>query len=93
MLFWLLSFACSTAPEVHRIATQKATELEFREYHDAENGLQKSKTHSAKKNLRRSYKNILTLDLTDRACYYAGQLYYDQADYFRASKFWPFLYY
>jgi outer membrane PBP1 activator LpoA protein len=83
--------ACTTtAPQVHRISTQKATEMEFHEYHDAEVAY-KNHRPTALKRLTTFIQKHPHTDLTDRACFYAGQLYFDQADYFRASKFWLYI--
>src|SRR5258708_2026403 len=89
-LLMLLLEACSTS-EIHKVPAHKASELEYREYRDAENTYRNKKIGLALKKFTTFVQKHPQNNLTDHASFYAGQIYYDQGDYFRATRYWLYI--
>lgn len=83
--------ACSTTPEIHKVAAQKANEQEYKEYREAEKEYKNKKYATALKRFTTFIQKHPQNNLTDHASFYAGQIYYDQGDYFRAARFWLYI--
>ncbi len=83
--------ACSTVSEVHKVPAQKANDQEYREYRQAEQAYKTGKAATALKKFTTFIQKHPQNNLTDHASFYAGQIYYDQGDYFRAARYWLYI--
>src|SRR5438552_2994442 len=87
LIIFLLS-ACATQQESKKVAPHKPTEIEIKDYRDAESIYKSRKLNLALKKFYAYVQKHPGTELTANALYYMGQIYYDSGDYFRAAKYW-----
>jgi branched-chain amino acid transport system substrate-binding protein len=79
--------ACSSTQE-KKLEAQPAGETEIKEFKDAENAYRTKKTQIALKKFANFVQRHPSINLTNDAYFYLGQIYYEQSDYFRAARYW-----
>lgn len=88
LLLCLYFISCSTEQKAPSAKAPKATEKMAREFRDAMTLYKNKKTQEAFKKLINYTQKHPANDLTDDAYYFIGQIYYEQNDFFKASRYW-----
>jgi branched-chain amino acid transport system substrate-binding protein len=83
-----LIYLCSCATKEVKVEARHAGEIEIREFRDAENTYRKKNNPLALRKFSIFVQRHPAIDLTNDAYYYIGEIFYEQADYFKAARYW-----
>lgn len=87
----VLIFAAGCTSTETKVAPQKSTEAEVREFREAQALYRAHKTAQSLKTFLALIQRHPETDLADEAAYNVGQIYFDSGDYFRAARYWLFI--